>query len=125
MASPEVSVLMPIYNGARFLAEAIDSVLGQTFDDFELLAINDGSSDDTVEILARYGNRDSRVRIVDNGENVGLVASLNRGCDLARGKFIARMDQDDFSFPRRLAKQVKFLTEPRDRPLRYLVLHLR
>ena len=109
MASPEVSVLMPVYNGARFLAEAIDSVLGQTFGDFELLAINDGSSDETAEILARY--RDSRVRIVDNGRNLGLIASLNRGFDLARGDFIARMDADDLCFPRRLEKQVNFLRE--------------
>jgi hypothetical protein len=111
MATPAVTVLMPVYNGARFLAGAMESVLGQTFGDFELLAINDGSSDQTAEILA--SSRDPRVRIVENGRNLGLIASLNKGLDLARGDYIARMDQDDICHPRRLAVQATFM---RNRP---------
>jgi glycosyltransferase involved in cell wall biosynthesis len=108
MATPAVTVLMPVYNGARFLAGAMESVLGQTFGDFELLAINDGSSDQTAEILA--SSRDPRVRIVENGRNLGLIASLNKGLDLARGDYVARMDQDDLALPKRLEKQVHFLS---------------
>src|SRR2546426_3494714 len=106
MAGPVVTVLMPVYNGARFLANAMNSVLGQTFGNFELLAINDGSSDKTAEILASC--RDPRLRIVDNGRNLGLIASLNKGLDLARGDYIARMDADDVCYPNRLAVQVAF-----------------
>src|SRR5437870_2690752 len=108
MATPAVTVLMPVYNGARFLAGAMESVLGQTFGDFELLAINDGSSDQTAEILA--SSRDPRVRIVENGRNLDLIASLNKGLDLARGDYVARMDQDDLALPKRLEKQVHFLS---------------
>ena len=107
MTVPEVTVLMPVYNGARFLANAMNSVLGQTFGNFELLVVNDGSSDQTAEILASCG--DPRVRIVDNGRNLGLIASLNKGLDLAGGDYIARMDQDDVALPKRLEKQVHFL----------------
>ena len=107
MRSPDITVLMPVYNGARFLAAAIDSILQQTFGDLELLAINDGSYDQTAEILARY--RDRRVRVVTNKRNVGLITTLNRGLDLARGRFVARMDADDISLPKRLETQLAFL----------------
>jgi hypothetical protein len=107
MTAPAVTVLMPVYNGARFLAEAINSVLRQTFGDFELLAINDGSTDKTAEILASY--HDPRVRIIDNGRNLGLIASLNKGLDLARGEYIARMDADDVCTRNRLAAQLAFM----------------
>lgn len=111
MAAPAVTVLMPVYNGARFLAEAVSSVLKQTLSDFELLAINDGSSDGSAEILASI--RDPRIRIVDNGRNLGIIATLNKGLDLSRGEYIARMDADDVCLPNRLAAQISFM---RDRP---------
>lgn len=105
----KVSVLMPVYNGERYLVEAVDSILNQTFRDFEFVIINDGSNDRTAEILARYA--DPRMRIVHNDKNVGITASLNKGLDLARGEYIARMDQDDISEPQRLEKQVAYMEE--------------
>ena len=105
---PCVSVLMSVYNGERYLEEAIESILNQTFRDFEFIIINDGSADGTAGILAHYQRVDDRVRVYDQ-ENRGLVASLNRGGQLARGEYIARMDADDVSLPERLRKQVDYM----------------
>ena len=107
MPQPRITVLMPVYNGEKYLREAIGSVLNQTFRDFELLIIDDGSTDGTQEIASRFG--DSRIRLEKNDINLGLIATLNRGLDLAQGEFIARMDCDDISFPERFARQVEFL----------------
>lgn len=107
-AAPVVTVLMPVYNGEKYLAEAIESILMQTFGDFEFLIINDGSTDGTAAILADYQQRDERIQVYHQ-ENEGVVASLNRGLGLARGKYVARMDADDVSMPERLAKQVVFM----------------
>ena len=106
--APFITVLMPVYNGERHLAEAIESLLDQTFHNFEFLIINDGSTDGTMEILERYGRHDRRIRLFHQA-NQGVIASLNRGLDLARGKYIARMDADDVSLPERLSKQVAFM----------------
>lgn len=106
-ATPRVTVLLPVFNGRRFLAQAIESVLRQSFGDFELLIINDGSLDESREIVLSFD--DPRIKLVDNGANLGLVASLNKGIDLARGEYLARMDQDDICMPERLARQVAFL----------------
>ena len=105
---PVVSVLMPVFNGEKYLAEAIESILNQTFDDFEFLIINDGSTDGSAAILERYRQRDQRIRVYDQS-NQGLVASLNCGLELAQGEYVARMDADDISLPERLAKQVGFM----------------
>lgn len=107
MTSPRVTVLMPVYNGALYLREAMDSILGQTFTDLEFLIINDGSTDNSVAIIHSYS--DHRIRLVHNGSNLGLIASLNKGLGFARGEFIARMDADDISRPERLARQVCFM----------------
>ena len=107
-----VTVLMSVYNGERFLAEAVESILLQTYADFEFLILNDGSTDSSREILSSY--TDSRIRIVDNPRNVGLTRSLNRGLALANSPLIARQDADDISHPRRLEKQVAFLQEHRE-----------
>lgn len=104
---PKVTVLMAVYNGDRYLREAIESILAQTFQDFEFLIINDGSTDSTKEVLLSYN--DPRIRLVDNGHNLGLTRSLNKGLALAEGRFIARQDADDISEPERLARQVAFL----------------
>lgn len=104
---PEVSVLMPVHNGAKYLAEAIKSILRQNFIDFELLIIDDGSTDEIEKVIGQFS--DSRIVFVRNSENVGVASTLNRGIDLARGRFIARMDSDDISMPYRLQKQVEFL----------------
>lgn len=100
---PEVSVLMSVYNGERYLREAIDSILSQTFQNFEFIIINDGSIDGTNQILESYN--DPRIIIIHQ-ENIGLSKSLNKGLRLSCGEFIARMDCDDISLPQRLEKQL-------------------
>ncbi len=104
LKNPRVTVLMPVYNGEKYLRQAMDSILNQTFTDFEFLIINDGSKDGSVEIIEAYD--DPRIRLVHNEQNLKLVATLNKGIDLARGEYIARMDCDDISLPERLARQV-------------------
>ena len=104
---PKVSVLLPVYQGDRYLREAVNSILDQTFTDFEFIIIDDASTDRSAEIIRSY--RDSRIRFMQNDTNLGLTATLNRGLELARGEYIARMDQDDVSLPERLAKQVAFM----------------
>ena len=105
---PRVSVVLPVYNGGPFLADAIDSVLGQTFRDIEVIAIDDGSVDGSGEILDRLALTDRRV-IALHQPNAGIIAALNRGLVRARGEFIARMDADDVAHPERFARQVAFL----------------
>lgn len=100
MGNPIVTVLMPVYNAGQFLREAIDSILNQTFTDFEFLIINDGSTDTSEEIILSY--KDPRIRYYKNEGNLKLIATLNRGFDFAQGKYIARMDADDISLPTRL-----------------------
>ena len=101
---PVVSVLMPVYNGEKFLDEAIQSILSQSFGDFELIAIDDGSTDSTRSILEGYAHQDGRVKVFAQ-ENHGLVITLNRGLKLACGKYLARMDADDVSMLERLERQ--------------------
>ncbi len=105
--NPQVTVLMSVYNGERYLREAIESVLAQTFADFELLIINDGSTDGTAAILGDYS--DSRIRVVSNEKNIGVTCSRNKGLHLARGKYVACMDADDVSLPERLRLQARYL----------------
>jgi glycosyltransferase involved in cell wall biosynthesis len=105
--TPRVSVLMAVFNGAKYLPEAIDSILGQTFTDFDFLIIDDGSTDRTREIIDSY--QDPKIKLIRNQQNVGLTHSLNKGLDLARGEYIARMDSDDISLPDRLARQVAYM----------------
>jgi len=104
---PAVTVLMAVRDGERHLRPALESILRQTFDDFEFLIVDDASADATREVIASYG--DPRVRLVANSEHLGLTESLNRGIALARGRYLARMDADDLSDPERLERQVAFL----------------
>lgn len=104
---PKVSVVLAVYNGATFISEAVESILNQTFSDFELIVINDGSSDDSEKILNFFN--DPRIIRIKNERNLGLILSLNAGIKIARGEYIARMDADDISVPNRLEKQVEFL----------------
>lgn len=108
---PTVSVVMPVFNCQQFLAEAVDSILNQTFGDFEFIVVDDGSNDATAAILASYS--DSRMH-VETIAHAGLIPTLNRGMELATADLIARMDADDISEPQRLAKQVAFLAEHPD-----------
>lgn len=105
---PALSVAMSVYNGERFLAEAIESILAQTFTEFEFLILDDGSSDETPAIIAHYAARDLRIRPIIR-ENRGLVASLNELLAQARAPIVARMDADDISLPDRFAVQMAFL----------------
>ncbi|OGU12915.1 MAG: hypothetical protein A2075_15675 [Geobacteraceae bacterium GWC2_58_44] len=98
---------MSVFNGAKYLPVAIESILGQSFADFEFLIIDDGSTDDSVSLIEGY--RDPRIRLVRNERNLGLAASLNLGLEIARGEYVARMDDDDISRPERLACQVGFM----------------
>ena len=102
---PTVSVLMPVYSARAYLAEAVRSVLGQTFSDFELIAIDDGSTDDSLDILRRETSGHSRVRIVSR-PNTGYSPALNEALALATGRYVARMDADDVAMPRRFELQV-------------------
>lgn len=128
---PRISVVMPVYNGQRYVKKAIGSILSQTFQDFEFIIVDDGSTDKTPEILKAAAILDSRIRVVTR-ENRGISPSLNEGLALARGDLIARMDADDISLPNRFALQVAYLdahpdcglvggqiifTDPHDRPL--------
>lgn len=106
-AVPLVSVLMPVYNGQEFLRPAIESILAQTFTDFEFIIINDGSTDGSEEIILSY--TDPRIRYARNEQNIKLIATLNKGLKLCKGKYIARMDADDISFPERFSKQVAYM----------------
>lgn len=104
---PVVSVVMAVHDGERFLREAVESVLGQSFTDFEFIIVNDGSKDASREILASYD--DPRIRIIDNTENIGLTRSLNVGLTHVAGQFVARQDADDVSESERLERQLIFL----------------
>ena len=98
---------MPVLNGSTHINEAIDSILNQSFTNFELLIIDDGSKDSTITKIRTYN--DSRIHLILNQKNIGQSKTLNKGLDMARGEYIARMDQDDISYPKRLEKQLNFM----------------
>src|SRR4051812_14853437 len=102
-----VSVLMPVYNAEPYIKQAIDSILNQTFTNFEFIIINDGSSDASKDIILSY--KDPRIAYLENEKNLKLIETLNKGFILCKGKYIVRMDADDISFPERIAKQVAFM----------------
>lgn len=106
---PEISVIMSVYNGERFLANSIESVLNQTFTNFEFLIIDDCSTDKSAEIIRQYSTTDNRIKYLKNKQNIGLTKSLNKALQIAQGKYIARMDADDISLPERFRKQYNFL----------------
>jgi glycosyltransferase involved in cell wall biosynthesis len=109
MKTPLVSVIMPVYNAEQYVGQAIESILGQTFTDFEFLIFDDGSYDRSVDVVRKYAEADQRIVFFDFKENQGYVAHLNNGIKAAQGEYIARMDADDISLPERLAKQVKLM----------------
>ena len=107
LTPPIVTVLLPVYNGERYLRAAVESILHQTFESFELLIVDDGSTDGTEAICRSF--TDPRIRVVRHETNAGLVSALNSGIELIRTKYVARMDADDVSLPDRLARQIVFL----------------
>ena len=109
---PKVSVLLSFYNSQDYLADAIQSILGQTLTDFELILINDASTDDSVNVAKKF--TDTRITIIENIENLGLTRSLNIGLAKAKGKYIARLDADDIAEPVRLEKQVRYMEDHPD-----------
>jgi glycosyltransferase involved in cell wall biosynthesis len=106
---PSISVVMPVYNAQAFLSEAIQSILDQTFTDFECIILNDGSTDRSLEIIQSF--KDPRIRAVDNDQNIKIVRTLNKGISLAKGKYIVRMDADDICLPERFKTQFNFMEE--------------
>ena len=110
MSAPRLSVLMPVYNGQRYLREAVESILAQSFVDFELIAIDDGSTDLSRTILDGYAQRDARVRVLSR-PNTGIVGALNDGLRASRADLIARMDADDVAFPQRFQLQIDHLDQ--------------
>ena len=106
---PKVSVIMSVYNGEKYLAEAIESVLSQTLSSLELLVVDDCSTDGSAAIVREYANRDERIRLLQHDRNQGSASARNSGIAASRGEFIAEMDCDDISLPQRLEKQVEYL----------------
>jgi glycosyltransferase involved in cell wall biosynthesis len=109
---PEVSVILPAYNAENSIERAVRSILNQTFENFELILIDDGSDDRTASLINGFG--DPRIRILRNRQNLGLTASLNRGLKIATGALIARQDADDYSLPERIEKQIAFSADHPD-----------
>lgn len=106
--SPPLSVVMPVYNAEETLRASVESVLAQSYGDFEFIIINDGSTDGTNDLLASYANKDARISVIHQPRNQGITRSLNKAIEQARGTYIARQDADDYSYPDRLARQMEF-----------------
>jgi len=109
---PLVTIALPVYNGAATLAVAVQSILMQSFTDWELIMLNDASTDDSLTVMRSFA--DPRVRLVEGDSNIGLSARLNMAADMAQGQYFARMDQDDISFPERIEKQLSYLQQHPD-----------
>lgn len=103
-----ISVILPVYNGEKYLKEAIESILNQTYTNFEFIIIDDGSKDSSLEIIREYEKEDERIVVISR-ENKGLIATLNEGMERAKGRYIARMDQDDISLPERFERQIEVM----------------
>jgi glycosyltransferase involved in cell wall biosynthesis len=106
--SPEISVVMPVYNSDKFLVEAIESILNQTFKNFEFLIIYDDSKDNSFSIIKKFQEQDQRISLI-LGDKEGISGALNKGISLAKGKYIARMDSDDISISTRFEKQISHM----------------
>ncbi len=109
--NPLVSIILPVYNGEKHLNEAILSIISQDYENFELIIVNDGSTDKSPEIIDSFAKSDSRIKRVDNPHNMGLIKTLNRGLKLCKGEFIARQDADDISLSGRFSKQIDFFNK--------------
>lgn len=108
MHEPLVSVVMPVYNAGHFLSDAVNSICDQSFRDWEMICVDDGSTDGSGRVLDRFAERDTRIKVVHQS-NTGIVGALNHGCELARGPLICRMDSDDVALPERMEQQIAFL----------------
>lgn len=108
---PLVSIIMPCYNAERYIAQSIESVLAQTYDNWELLITDDGSTDKSVEIISKYSKNDERINVMVPDEHQGIARTRNMSISRARGRFVAFLDSDDIWFPEKLEKQIKFMLE--------------
>ncbi len=113
MDCPRVSVIMPVYNASRYLAKAVESILNQSLHDLELIAIDDGSTDDSLRILQQFERRDERLRLISR-PNTGYAVALNEAIAISRAPLIARMDADDISLPARLERQADYMEQNSD-----------
>lgn len=104
-----ISVIIPCFNASRYLKSAVESIINQSYSNLEIICINDGSTDETLDILETIQKTDSRIRIINNPQNLGLIKTLNKGISIAKGEYIARMDADDISHPERLERQLTYL----------------
>lgn len=111
MVEPLVTVILPCYNAENYIADALNSILNQSYNNLEVIVIDDGSTDNSIEVVAQQIKTDRRTRLVTNETNLGLIQTLNKGVNLAKGKYIARMDADDVSHKERIKSQVDFLTK--------------
>ena len=111
MSTPLISIILPTFNMGKYIDHSIESILSQTLDDFELIILNDGSTDETADILGSYAQKDPRIIVVHNLENLGLISTLNKGLNIAQGTFVARQDADNYSLSTRLAEQACYLKQ--------------
>lgn len=109
-----ISVVMSAYNSEKYISDSISSILNQTYDHWELIIINDASSDNTLKIINQFSEKDSRIKVIDNKKNLGLTISLNIGINNSNGEFIARLDSDDLAEPSRLEKELDYLQSDPD-----------
>lgn len=114
MKKIKISVLMPVYNSENYLKDSIESILNQSFTDFEFIIIDDASKDDSWAIIKEYEKNDKKIVALQNIVNIGTTKSLNTGLSLAKGKYVVRMDADDWSYPERLKKQYEFMEKHQD-----------
>lgn len=113
MSIPSVSIVIPVFNAGKYLAAAIGSMIEQTYDDWEMICVNDGSTDSSPDVLDRMAHREPRIKIIHQA-NGGIVSALNRGCEAAQGSLICRMDADDIAMPHRLKLQTEFMQNHRE-----------
>lgn len=109
MVKPKISVLMPVHNGEKYLSTSIKSILSQSFKNYEFIVIDDGSIDNSLKIIQGYKKKDKRIIVIQNITNIGTTKSLNKGLRVAKGRYVVRMDADDWSYPNRLQKQYEFM----------------
>ena len=110
----KVTVLMSVYNGEKYLSQSVESILNQTYENFEFVIIDDGSTDNSYSILKQYASQYSQIVLIKNEKNLGLTKSLNLGLKIAKGKYIGRQDADDVSHPERLEREIEFLEDHLD-----------
>lgn len=112
--NPLVSVIMPAYNAEKYVGQAIESILNQSYKNFEFIIVNDGSIDGTAEIIKNFIKQDKRIVVIKNEQNIGVTKSLNKALESVKGKYVVRMDADDWSYPERLAAQIELMADNPD-----------